>query len=217
MNRLDLDDARDRLLGRCLLRQAEAIPDRDFLIAGDERWSYGRVNELANAMARGFQELGVGRGDTVCLLMESSPAYVWTTLGLNKLGAIWVPTSPDYKGHWLRERLEDSRAQAAGGRRGAGPARRRVRRSAAVRARGGARERARRVAARALPRASLSRARARARQGARRPRALPGRHRRDSLDLGDHRPLEGRDAEPQRLDPRGGRRRRATRCCARAR
>ena len=111
MNRLNLDDARDRLLGRCLLRQAEAIPERDFLIAGDEHWSYGRVNQLANAMAAGFEALGVGRGDSVCLLMESSPAYVWTTLGLNKLGAIWVPTSPDYKGHWLRERLEDSRAR----------------------------------------------------------------------------------------------------------
>ncbi len=111
MNRLNLDDARDRVLGRCLLRQAEAIPDRDFLISDDEHWSYGRVNELANAMAGAFNELGVGRGDTVCLLMESSPAYVWTTLGLNKLGAIWVPTSPDYKGHWLRERLEDSRAR----------------------------------------------------------------------------------------------------------
>jgi non-ribosomal peptide synthetase component F len=105
VNRLNFDDPGDRLLGRCLLRQAEAIPDRDFLMSGDERWSYGRVNELANAMARGFQELGVGRGDTVCLLMESSPAYVWTTLGLNKLGAIWVPTSPDYKGQWLRDRL----------------------------------------------------------------------------------------------------------------
>jgi len=52
VNRLPLDDARDRLLGRCLLRQAEANPDRDFLLADDERWTYGRVNELANAMAR---------------------------------------------------------------------------------------------------------------------------------------------------------------------
>ena len=111
MNRLDLDDARERLLGRCLLRQAEAIPDETFLLADDERWSYGRVNQLANAVAGGFHDLGVRRGDTVCLLMESSPAYVWTTLALNKLGAIWVPTSPDYKGHWLRERLEDSRAR----------------------------------------------------------------------------------------------------------
>jgi crotonobetaine/carnitine-CoA ligase len=111
LHRLNLEDPRERLLGRCLRRQAEAVPDRDFLRADDERWSYGRVNELANAMARAFTELGVGCGDTVCLLMESSPAYVWTTLGLNKLGAIWVPTNTDYKGHWLRERLEESRAR----------------------------------------------------------------------------------------------------------
>ncbi len=111
MNKLDLDDRRDRLLGRCLRRQAEAIPDRDFLVAGETHYSYGRVNELANAMASGFTSLGVVRGDTVAVMMESCPDYVWTTLGLNKLGAVWVPTNTDYKGQWLRESLEDSRAK----------------------------------------------------------------------------------------------------------
>ena len=111
MHRLDLDDTSERLLGRCLRRQADAIPERDFLLAGDDHWSYGRVNELANATAGALRELGVGPGDTVCLLMESSPATVWTTLAINKLGGIWVPTSTDYKGDWLRERLADSRAR----------------------------------------------------------------------------------------------------------
>ena len=111
MNRLNLDDPRERLLGRCLRRQAEAIPDRDFLVSGDVHWSYGRVNELANSMASAFGELGVARGDTVCLMMDTHPAYVWTTLGLNKLGAVWVPTSTDYKGTWLRDRLAESRAR----------------------------------------------------------------------------------------------------------
>jgi crotonobetaine/carnitine-CoA ligase len=111
VHQLALDDRRDRLLGRCLRRQAEAIPDRDFLVAGETHYSYGRVNELANAMASGFASLGVGRGDTVATLMESCPDYVWATLGLNKLGAIWVPTNTDYKGQWLRESLEDSRAK----------------------------------------------------------------------------------------------------------
>ena len=111
VHRLPLDDPRERLIGRCLLRQAEAIPDRDFLRAGEERWSYGRVNELANAMASGFAELGVARGDTVCLMLDTHPAYVWATLGINKLGAVWVPTSTEFKGHWLRDRLVDSRAR----------------------------------------------------------------------------------------------------------
>jgi crotonobetaine/carnitine-CoA ligase len=111
VHRLDLSDVRDRLLGRCLRRQAEAIPERDFLVSGDTHFSFGRVNELANSMAGGFASLGVGCGDTVAILMESCPDYVWTTLGLNKLGAIWVPTNTDYKGQWLRESLEDSRAR----------------------------------------------------------------------------------------------------------
>jgi crotonobetaine/carnitine-CoA ligase len=111
VNKLDLEDRRDRLLGRCLRRQAEAIPDRDFLVFGETHYSYGRVNELANSMAGGFTSLGVSRGDTVAMMMDSCPDYVWSTLGLNKLGAVWVPTNTDYKGQWLRESLEDSRAK----------------------------------------------------------------------------------------------------------
>jgi crotonobetaine/carnitine-CoA ligase len=111
VNKLDLADSSERLLGRCLRRQAEAVPDDLFVRWDDARWSYGRVNELANASARGFAELGVAKGDTVAFLLDSCPDWVWSTLGLNKLGAIWVPTNTDYKGAWLRESLEDARAR----------------------------------------------------------------------------------------------------------
>ncbi len=111
MNRLDFDDTRDRLLGSCLRRQAERIPDQDFLVADDRHLSYGRVNELANAYARGFREAGVGRGDSVAFFAESAPEVVFSALALNKLGAVWVPANTDYKGTWLRETLEDSRAR----------------------------------------------------------------------------------------------------------
>jgi crotonobetaine/carnitine-CoA ligase len=111
VNRLTFDDIDDRLLGRCLRRQAEKIPDRDFLVEDTTHLSYGQINAWANASARGFQELGVAAGDTVTYLMGSCSEYVWSTLGLNKMGAVWVPTNVDYKGTWLRESLEDSRAK----------------------------------------------------------------------------------------------------------
>jgi len=111
VNTLDLSDSSNRLLGRCLRAQAEKIPNDLFVRWNEERFSYGRVNELANASARAFSELGVGRGDTVAFLMDACPDWVWSTLALNKLGAIWVPTNTDYKGAWLRESLEDSRAR----------------------------------------------------------------------------------------------------------
>ncbi len=85
MHVLSLENPADRLLGRCLRRQAEKIPDDDFIIWDEEHYSYGRVNELANASARGFQEVGIGAGDNVSFLMDTCPEWVWTTLGLNKL------------------------------------------------------------------------------------------------------------------------------------
>ncbi len=111
MHWLDTDDTGDRLLGRCLRRQAEAIPEADFLIEDRDHYSYGRANELVNGFARGFQERGVRAGDTVCLMMGSSTDVVFSALALNKLGAIWTPTNTDYKGIWLRETFEDSRAR----------------------------------------------------------------------------------------------------------
>ena len=51
MNRLSFDNLEDRLLGGCLRRQAEKIPDDDFLVVDTEHYSYGRVNELANSAA----------------------------------------------------------------------------------------------------------------------------------------------------------------------
>ena len=111
MNRLDLTDTRERTLGRCLRRQAEAQPDADFIVWDDEHYSFGRVNELANSAAHALTELGVHPGDTVSFMMGTCPDWIWLTLGLNKLGAIWVPTNVDYKGQWLRESFEDGGAR----------------------------------------------------------------------------------------------------------
>lgn len=110
MNLLDLKSPDDRILSRCLRRQAEQIPDDDYLIWGDDHYSFGRVNALANGAARAFRDLGVSRGDVVCFLMNATPQWVWLTAGLNKLGAMWVPTNTDYKGQWLRECFEDAGA-----------------------------------------------------------------------------------------------------------
>jgi crotonobetaine/carnitine-CoA ligase len=111
MSWLELDDPGERLLGRALRRQAERSPEAPFLVDGGRRFSFGGANELANACAAGLRRLGVGRGDSVAMLLESGPECVFAALGANKLGAIWVPTNTDYKGLWLREALEGSRAR----------------------------------------------------------------------------------------------------------
>ena len=111
MHWLRLENSEERVLGRILRRQAEEIPDRPYLMSGDDRYTYGQVNQLANSHAAGLAKLGLAQGDTLAFLMKGSKEFVFSTFGAMKLGAIWVPTNVDYKGEWLRNGLLDSRAR----------------------------------------------------------------------------------------------------------
>jgi hypothetical protein len=41
MHWLKLENSEERVLGRILRRQAEDIPDQPYLMAGDDRYTYG--------------------------------------------------------------------------------------------------------------------------------------------------------------------------------
>ncbi len=103
MNWLDISDPDDRLLGRCLRRQAEDNGDTDFLIEDTVHYSFARANELVNGYARGFSQAGVAKGEPVSFFMNSGAEIVFSALAINKLGGIWTPTNTDYKGVWLEE------------------------------------------------------------------------------------------------------------------
>jgi crotonobetaine/carnitine-CoA ligase len=111
MNALDLSDPRARVVGAILRRQAERIPDVPYVMAGEESYSYGRFNELVNSYATGLRNLGLRPGDTVSLFMRSSLEFLLTTFAANKLGVVWMPINPDYRGPWLRTGLEESLAR----------------------------------------------------------------------------------------------------------
>lgn len=111
MNRLDLSDRDDRLLHRVLRVQAEQVGDDVFMMSGDRRLTFAHVDARADELAAGLRTLGVGRGDTVAVLMESCPEFVLLSFAVNRLGAVWVATNVDYKGEWLRASLHDSRAR----------------------------------------------------------------------------------------------------------
>jgi crotonobetaine/carnitine-CoA ligase len=111
MHWLKLENPEERVLGRILRRQGEEIPDRPYLMSGDDRYTYGQVNQLANWYAAGLAKLGLGKGETLAFLMKGCKEFVFSTFGAMKLGAIWVPTNVDYKGEWLRNGLLDSRAR----------------------------------------------------------------------------------------------------------
>lgn len=111
MRWVDVAEPQNRVIGHVLRSQAEHIGDELFLRAGDEKLTYGDANEAANSYAAGLRALGVGRGDTVAVLMDNSLDLAKVTLGANKLGAAWTPTNTTYKGEWLRATFEDGAAK----------------------------------------------------------------------------------------------------------
>ena len=51
----------------------------------------GELADRVNALAVGLTEVGIGRGDVVALLLHNCTAFLVTTLGVNKVGAIFMP------------------------------------------------------------------------------------------------------------------------------
>ena len=111
MHALDLEDTRDRHLGRMLQLQAEQNGDGQFLITDQQRINFADAEDITNRLATAFQSMGISRGDRVAFFLGSCPQMVLMCLALNKIGAVWVPVCTDYRGEWLSDTLKRSRAK----------------------------------------------------------------------------------------------------------
>ncbi|MDF1705941.1 MAG: class I adenylate-forming enzyme family protein [Aeromicrobium sp.] len=72
-------------------RQVDATPDREFLIYGDQRFTYTEVDQAANRVAAGLQAQGIGAGDRIALLLPSDRELLDIELAIHKVGAVMVP------------------------------------------------------------------------------------------------------------------------------
>jgi len=111
MHRIDLSDTSNRILPRLLRLQAAAIPDAPFLIDESRRISFAEAERLSGSLATGLQQLGVSAGDRVAFLLQNCAEAALIAFAVNKLQAIWVPISTDYKGEWLADTVVRSRAK----------------------------------------------------------------------------------------------------------
>jgi len=111
MNKLDLSDNKNRILPKMLTLQAEQAGDTEFLLTDERRLTFAQTEHLTNCLASGLKELGIQQGDRVCFFLDSGIETVLTALATNKIGAVWIPLNTDYKGVWLSETIERSRAK----------------------------------------------------------------------------------------------------------
>jgi crotonobetaine/carnitine-CoA ligase len=98
----------DMVVPRLLERRAAELPDREFLVYGDESWTFGAVEAAAARIAGGLAGLGVAHGTRIGLFLPNCAEFVNCYIGAAKLGAPTVPINTAYRGYMLEYVLNDT-------------------------------------------------------------------------------------------------------------
>ena len=91
-------------------RQASLLPDHTALVCGNETYTYGRLNRLAQNLASNLNQQGCQPGDVVAISTMREAQYFVAVLGILKLGAVFLPIDPDYPEFRKQHMLSDSGA-----------------------------------------------------------------------------------------------------------
>ncbi|MBN3271673.1 S27A2 synthetase, partial [Polyodon spathula] len=71
----------------CFLEVVQKQPDKPFIVFENKTYSYLDADKQSSKVARALQKhAGLKEGDTVALFLGNEPAFIWTWLGLAKLG-----------------------------------------------------------------------------------------------------------------------------------
>jgi long-chain acyl-CoA synthetase len=84
-------DARSLTVYDLLARGAAVARDAPALIQGPSQWSFGQLQDRADAVAGGLVALGLGPGDRVCVLAQNDAAYVDLYFACARQGIIAYP------------------------------------------------------------------------------------------------------------------------------
>src|SRR6266568_289485 len=96
-----------------LLRMAAARnPDRPAIIYHDLMLTYREVVSMVNCVANGLRNLGLQKGDRICLLLTNRPEYTVTFIAAASIGVVVSPMNPAYKEREIGYQLENSEAKA---------------------------------------------------------------------------------------------------------
>ncbi len=80
---------------------ARETPDKEALVFGNRSYTYAEYNAEGDKYAHWALAQGLGKDDVVALLMENRPEYLFTWLGMAKVGIITALINTNLKGHAL--------------------------------------------------------------------------------------------------------------------
>lgn len=76
-------------------------------------FTYRQLDALSSRFASSLARLGVNHSDRVFLRLPNVPEFYIAALGIAKLGAVFIPSSTQFRAAEVAYRLQDSRATAA--------------------------------------------------------------------------------------------------------
>lgn len=92
-------------------RFAREKPDDVFLDFEGETVTFGQLEARSLAIANALRTAGVGKGDTVAMLLDNCVEAVVAPVAIARLGAIWVPINTAFRGEFLRHQVADCDAR----------------------------------------------------------------------------------------------------------
>ena len=87
---------------------ASKIPDKEAIVLGDQRITYGELDAASNRVANALLKLGMKKGTHVAILMSHSPEWVINYFGVIKGGAVAALLNIALKAPELDSLLRDS-------------------------------------------------------------------------------------------------------------
>lgn len=93
------------------MRQAASRPEAVALQAGENSWSYSKLDRYSNFVALQLQKYSVAPGSFVGVCARRSPEIIAAFLGILKAGAAYLPLDVNYPPERLRYMVEDARVK----------------------------------------------------------------------------------------------------------
>ncbi len=81
----------DFLIWHLLRESARRWPEKEALIHGEERLSYGEVARRVNGLAAGLRDAGLRRSDRIGIYLEASIPQALSIFGISRAEAVYVP------------------------------------------------------------------------------------------------------------------------------
>jgi fatty-acyl-CoA synthase len=104
---------KDASILNVVLENSKADPFGLAFEMGEERYTWGALDDRTSQVAHVLSSAGVRKGDVVALMGQNSPLYLAIVFGVNRLGATCALINSHLEGHPLSHAVKASKARVA--------------------------------------------------------------------------------------------------------